>query len=275
MDKFSKNEELLAAFKDLSSPTVYAIADASNPDYKIVYLVQENKNTLRQVSKVEQMLLGWNDGVSLLRMGQTVREDIFNNLGIEVGYQFKDFYINAFETIEPAYYGQEPVKDSKGKIKLINGQLVYEHTSLIYGDKEESLKNDQRIRESHESISKIKLPEHYKELGKLVKKAVNNLDVSDLDNETKAKVKSMKEDLSKFDLSEEPNYEASALPPLDAQEIDVVDTYSPIDPLPEVTMDKASESKMETLRESLLQSPEETTTTIKPSKVFSLLDDPA
>lgn len=159
MDKFSKNEEILEKFSDLSQPVVYAIADASNPEYKIVYLVQQDyrqDNSIKP-TKVQEILLGWKPGFNLLRTAQTVREDIFNNLKIESGYIFKDFNIVSSVALEQAFDGQTPVVDSNGKIKLVNGYLVYEHTELVYGEveKEQSKKEEKLKKVVEKRIEKI------------------------------------------------------------------------------------------------------------------------
>lgn len=135
LTKHATNEQLVGHFPDLSKPTVFAVEDSRNPEYKVLYIAQQvTAGTDREsITKVQQILLGWKPSIRIARCVQTISVTIFNELNIQPGYQFTEFSVETKERTEPAYVGQEPVKDGKGNVLLSNGMLVYEHSQLVYG----------------------------------------------------------------------------------------------------------------------------------------------
>ncbi len=134
LSKRATNEELRGSFSDLSVPIVFAIEDASNPEYKVLYLAQEVRNeqeVLSTVTEVQKRLLGWRPDLKIVRCVQTISTGIMDSLSIDIGYQFKDFFIKSGIELEPAYPGQEPMKRGDDILQH-NGRLIYEHTYLVY-----------------------------------------------------------------------------------------------------------------------------------------------
>lgn len=133
----ASNEEIKREFKDLTQPVVFAIEEATHPDYLVLYLAQEQEVEPGEIKKnsiteVQKRLLGWKDDTRVVRCVQTIDRGIAESLPVIYGYVFEKFDIVVFDSDEPAYVGHEPKKDSSNEIILTNGRLMYEHSHLGY-----------------------------------------------------------------------------------------------------------------------------------------------
>lgn len=133
----ASNEEIKREFRDLTQPVVFAIEEATHPDYLVLYLAQEQEVEPGEIKKnsiteVQKRLLGWKDDTRVVRCVQTIDRGIAESLPVIYGYVFEKFDIVVFDSDEPAYVGHEPKKDSSNEIILTNGRLIYEHSHLGY-----------------------------------------------------------------------------------------------------------------------------------------------
>ncbi len=135
LSQTSKNDELRAGLKgkDLGVPTIFAITDTVNPDYKMMWICQEKVIEAQQPTEVQKRFLGWDErDARLIRTGQAIKTDILGEEDLKAGDQLDGFDIKLVRMDFPAYDGQEPViNPTTDKTVLVNGKPVYEHRELV------------------------------------------------------------------------------------------------------------------------------------------------
>ena len=140
LSKNSKNAEIQAVLGNVKSPTVFATAQSSNPDYVTIYMVQEREKAFDKTN-IKNLLLSASSQTRFVRHIEQAHKNQVDTMGIKPGFKFEGWNVSLIDTTEIPYPGAEPKRrGAEGDVITHEGAAVYEVTALTHGEESQDVK---------------------------------------------------------------------------------------------------------------------------------------